>query len=189
MALGSLVLTGPLKLPVFAAFSELIHPLRTPSDLLGLPAVAASTGVLTIGAWTLSRTALRQILALRTAHARADSSRTAGDLCVIDSPHPDAYALPGRLSRIVVTTEMLRSLDPAEREALFAHERAHIAGRHHYFLAPPNSPRTATPACARPASLSASPRTAPPTKPPPLRSATGASRRVATRAIARAALA
>jgi hypothetical protein len=47
----------------------------------------------------------------------------------------DAYALPGRPHRIVVTTAMLRSLGPAEREALFAHERAHNRAGHHYFLA------------------------------------------------------
>jgi hypothetical protein len=29
---------------------------------------------------------------------------------------------------------MLRALEPAEREALFAHERAHLTGRHHLFL-------------------------------------------------------
>lgn len=30
---------------------------------------------------------------------------------------------------------MLRSLEPREREALLAHERAHLAARHHLFLA------------------------------------------------------
>ncbi|MFB8206331.1 M48 family metalloprotease [Streptomyces sp. NPDC056010] len=30
---------------------------------------------------------------------------------------------------------MLRTLDGPEWEALLAHERAHLAGRHHYFLA------------------------------------------------------
>lgn len=34
-----------------------------------------------------------------------------------------------------MTTGMLRALDPAERDALLAHERAHLAGRHHFFLA------------------------------------------------------
>jgi beta-lactamase regulating signal transducer with metallopeptidase domain len=29
---------------------------------------------------------------------------------------------------------MLRALDPAEREVLLAHERAHLTGRHHLFL-------------------------------------------------------
>ncbi|WP_406098938.1 M48 family metalloprotease [Streptomyces canus] len=134
-ALGALVLTGLLKLPVFAALGELVHPLRTPSRYLALPAAAIATGLLTIGAWTLARSALRQTRAFRTAHAEADRRPTAGDLCVVDSPHPDAYALPGRPHRIVVTTAMLRSLGPDERDALFAHERAHNRGGHHFFLA------------------------------------------------------
>ena len=54
---------------------------------------------------------------------------------MLRDPSPDAYALPGRPGRIVVTTGMLRALEPAEREALFAHERAHLVGRHHLFLA------------------------------------------------------
>ncbi|GAB3174923.1 M48 family metalloprotease [Streptomyces incanus] len=134
-ALGSLVLTGLLKLPAFAALGELVHPLRTPSGYLVLPAAAIATGVLTIGAWTLAHSAVRQTRAFRTARAEAGRRPPAGDLCVVDSPHPDAYALPGRPHRIVVTTAMLRSLGPGEREALFAHERAHNRGGHHYFLA------------------------------------------------------
>ncbi|WP_030669567.1 M56 family metallopeptidase [Streptomyces cellulosae] len=134
-ALGALVLTGLLKVPALAALGELVHPLRTPSDHLVLPAAAAATGVLTLSTWTLARSALRQTRAFRTARAQADHRPAAGDLCVVDSPHPDAYALPGRPHRIVVTTAMLRSLGPAEREALFAHERAHNQAGHHYFLA------------------------------------------------------
>ncbi|MBT2420787.1 M48 family metalloprotease [Streptomyces sp. ISL-22] len=133
-ALGALVLTGLLKLPLFAALGELVHPLHAPPDTLVLPAAAAATGVLTVSAWTLLRSALSQMRAFRTARRQADRSATAGDLCVVDSPHPDAYALPGRPHRIVVTTGMLRSLGPAEREALFAHERAHNAGGHYRFL-------------------------------------------------------
>lgn len=133
-ALGALVLTGLLKLPLFAALGELVHPLPTPPTTLVLPAAAAATGVLTVSAWTLLSSALRQVRAFRTAWWQADRSPTADDLCVVDSPHPDAYALPGRPHRIVVTTGMLRSLSPAERQALFAHERAHNAGGHYRFL-------------------------------------------------------
>ncbi|MDQ0766905.1 M48 family metalloprotease [Streptomyces canus] len=133
--LGTLVLTGLLKLPAFAELGELVHPLRTPTGYLVLPAAAIATGLLTIGAWTLARSALRQTRAFRTARTEADRRPAAGDLCVVDSPEPDAYALPGRPHRIVVTTAMLRSLGPDEREALFAHERAHNQGGHHYFLA------------------------------------------------------
>ncbi|WTQ70933.1 M56 family metallopeptidase [Streptomyces sp. NBC_00161] len=49
-------------------------------------------------------------------------------------PEDDAYALPGNPGRIVVTSGMLRTLDGPEREALLAHERAHLAGRHHYYF-------------------------------------------------------
>ncbi|MEU3297067.1 M48 family metalloprotease [Streptomyces longwoodensis] len=134
-ALGALVLTGLLKLPAFAGLGELVHPLRTPSDYVVLPAAMAATGVLTLSVWTLARSAFRQTRAFRTARTQADRRPAAGDLCVVESPDPDAYALPGRPHRIVVTTAMLRSLGPAEREALFAHERAHNRAGHHYFLA------------------------------------------------------
>ncbi|MBP5868708.1 M56 family metallopeptidase [Streptomyces sp. LBUM 1478] len=134
-ALGALVLTGLLKLPALATLGELVHPLHTPADYLVLPAAVAATGVLALSALTLARSAFRQARAFRTARAQADRRPAAGDLCVVDSPHPDAYALPGRPQLIVVTTAMLRSLGPAEREALFAHERAHNRAGHHYFLA------------------------------------------------------
>ncbi|MET7452132.1 M56 family metallopeptidase [Streptomyces sp. NPDC005574] len=134
-ALGAVVLTAVLKIPAFAALGQLVHPLRTPSDLVVVPAAVSAAGVLTVGLWALGRSAVRQVVAFRAARTQADRRPAAGDLCVIDSPHPDAYALPGRPHRIVVTTAMLRSLDAAEREALFAHERAHNAGGHHYALA------------------------------------------------------
>ena len=119
VALG---LTGLLKLPALAALGELIHPPRSPSGHFVLPAAVAAAGVLTLGVRTLVRSVFRQAHAFRAARTQADIRPTAGDLCVFDSPHPDAYALPGRPHRIVVTTAMLRSLGPAEREVLFAHE-------------------------------------------------------------------
>ncbi|WNM32284.1 M48 family metalloprotease [Streptomyces sp. Li-HN-5-11] len=134
-ALGGFVLTGLLKLPVFAALGELVRPLPTASDLVVVPAAAVSVGALAVCASTLARAAFKEVRAFRSARTEAGRRPAAGDLCVIDSPHPDAYALPGRPHRIVVTTAMLRSLDAAEREALFAHERAHNQGGHHYFLA------------------------------------------------------
>ncbi|MFJ8625306.1 M56 family metallopeptidase [Kitasatospora sp. NPDC093550] len=65
-------------------------------------------------------------------------------LTVLDDERADAFALPGRLrrpgrpgepGRIVVTSGMLRALSGPERSALLAHERAHLAARHHVFLA------------------------------------------------------
>ncbi|ARF71167.1 M56 family metallopeptidase [Kitasatospora albolonga] len=57
-----------------------------------------------------------------------------GDLAVLPDDVPYAYALPGSPGRVMVSTAMLASLDPAERRALLAHERAHLAGRHHRLL-------------------------------------------------------
>ncbi|MFE9029048.1 M56 family metallopeptidase [Streptomyces iakyrus] len=57
------------------------------------------------------------------------------EVAVLPDDAPYAYALPGgRRDRVVVTTAMLDCLEPAERRALFAHERAHLAARHHRFL-------------------------------------------------------
>ncbi|MER7764464.1 M56 family metallopeptidase [Streptomyces sp. NPDC097619] len=58
-------------------------------------------------------------------------------VAVLPDGTPYAYALPGRRragDRVVVSTGMLDLLEPAERRALFAHERAHLRGRHHRFL-------------------------------------------------------
>ncbi|OEJ95574.1 M56 family metallopeptidase [Streptomyces thermolilacinus] len=55
-------------------------------------------------------------------------------VAVLPDDTPYAYALPGRRDRVVVTTGLLAALNGAERRALFAHERAHLAGRHHRFL-------------------------------------------------------
>ncbi|MEU5159431.1 M56 family metallopeptidase [Streptomyces sp. NPDC020875] len=55
-------------------------------------------------------------------------------VAVVADPVPYAYALPGARGRIVVSTALLDGLEPAERRALFAHERAHLACRHHRFV-------------------------------------------------------
>ncbi|MFH9401236.1 M48 family metalloprotease [Streptomyces sp. NPDC017638] len=135
VTLGVLLLSGLLKLPFLAAAGELVHPLRTAPAALVVPAAAASAGALARCGWTLGRSVREQARAFRAARAEAGRRPAAGDLCVVDSSRPDAYALPGRPHRVVVTTAMLRALDGPEREALLAHERAHNAGGHHYALA------------------------------------------------------
>ncbi|MEJ1202714.1 MULTISPECIES: M56 family metallopeptidase [unclassified Streptomyces] len=70
----------------------------------------------------------------RRAH-RALDGLPGTEVAVLPDDVPYAYALPGgRRDRVVVTTALLDCLAPAERRALFAHERAHLTGRHHRFL-------------------------------------------------------
>lgn len=57
----------------------------------------------------------------------------AADIRIIDSGHPAVYCLPGR-RRIVLTTGALSSLDGSQLDAVLAHERAHLSGRHHLAL-------------------------------------------------------
>ncbi|RPK81055.1 M56 family metallopeptidase [Streptomyces sp. ADI98-10] len=66
---------------------------------------------------------------------RALAALPGGDgVAVLPDDVPYAYALPGSPGRVMVSTALLASLEPAERRALFAHERAHLAGRHHRLL-------------------------------------------------------
>ncbi|MER0241169.1 M56 family metallopeptidase [Streptomyces sp. HSW2009] len=55
---------------------------------------------------------------------------------VLPDELPYAYALPGSsgAGRVVVSDTMLAGLTEPERQALIAHERAHLAARHHRYL-------------------------------------------------------
>ncbi|MER6010426.1 M56 family metallopeptidase [Streptomyces bluensis] len=57
------------------------------------------------------------------------------DATVLDHDHPAAYCLPGHRPRVVVSAGALRLLSAGQLDAVLAHERAHIAGRHHLALA------------------------------------------------------
>ncbi|MER5637974.1 M56 family metallopeptidase [Kitasatospora sp. NPDC002227] len=59
----------------------------------------------------------------------------AGELVVLADDRPDAFALPGRPGRIVVTSGMLGALSAGERAVLLAHERAHLRHGHHHYAA------------------------------------------------------
>jgi Zn-dependent protease with chaperone function len=53
---------------------------------------------------------------------------------VLDVPQRAAYCVPGRPAAIVLTSGALAVLDRAQLGAVLAHERAHLAGRHHLLI-------------------------------------------------------
>ena len=57
-----------------------------------------------------------------------------GATVVLDAPQPAAYCVPGRPAAIVLTSGALAVLDRAQLGAVLAHERAHLAGRHHLLI-------------------------------------------------------
>jgi Zn-dependent protease with chaperone function len=69
------------------------------------------------------------------------TGHTAGDPAggnaafVLDATRPAVYCVPGRPPTIVLTTGALAILDPPQLAAVLAHERAHLASRHHVLLA------------------------------------------------------
>jgi beta-lactamase regulating signal transducer with metallopeptidase domain len=52
---------------------------------------------------------------------------------LLEDDRPAVYCVPGR-RRIVFTTGALRRLDGRQLDAVLAHERAHLAGRHHMVI-------------------------------------------------------
>jgi beta-lactamase regulating signal transducer with metallopeptidase domain len=110
---------------------------------LGLAALAAALTTAVV-AWRYGRGMQR---ARRRTRAHAEVARitgrrlpvkgdgeAGGAALVLDAPQPVAYCVPGRPAAIVVTSGALRVLGPGQLTAVLAHERAHLAGRHHLLI-------------------------------------------------------
>lgn len=81
-----------------------------------------------VGAARLRRRHAALVALLGTPHKQSGAVVVAQDV-------PMAYCLPGRGGRVVLTTAALSALAPEELDAVLAHERAHLRGRHHLVVA------------------------------------------------------
>ncbi|MFC9492046.1 M56 family metallopeptidase, partial [Streptomyces hydrogenans] len=133
LCLGLLVVVGTAQLPgnpLPDGWSDPEVRAAVPHDevagRIAIPALVAVVAACTVTAW--------RHLRVRRRAERALGGLAGSSVAVLPDPSPYAYALPGRRDRIVVTTGMLAGLSSGERRALFAHERAHLDGRHHRFL-------------------------------------------------------
>ena len=107
-------------------------------------AAIAGLGLILTGA-VAARTALTAASHLRTtgrqALRHAQTARLVGHpepalgAVLVEHPEPAAYCVSGRHPMVIVTTGALRALDDGQLDAVLAHERAHLAGRHHRLLA------------------------------------------------------
>jgi Zn-dependent protease with chaperone function len=99
---------------------------------------AAGASALAILGWRLGRSLWRA-----RAHSRGHAERAwligrrveGLDAVVVDAPERAAYCVAGRPNAIVVTSAALDALTDRHLQAVLAHERAHLAGRHHFVLA------------------------------------------------------
>ncbi len=103
-------------------------------------AAAAATLTAAVLAWRYGR-AMRRAGRRTRAHAEAARitgrrlpAKGDGAAVVLDVPQRAAYCVPGRPAAIVLTSGALAVLDRAQLGAVLAHERAHLAGRHHLLI-------------------------------------------------------
>jgi len=149
--LGGVVLAAALLAsPQLAAAGELLARLEAclqaidhvsaPADSPLLQAMAALllagvlfrlVGCAATAGWTTHRLRARhrELLSLV---GRRDPDLNA---YVVDGDTACVYCLPGRGGRVVVTSAALFQLSDAQRDAVLAHERAHLRGRHHLLMA------------------------------------------------------
>lgn len=132
-ALALLAAYAAARAPVLAAIGDYSQQVMRRGD-----PISAATGV--AAALALAGAVVAVAVMFRNrARALAESYRRASRLdaddsiVVVPGPAIEAYALPGRPGRIVVSGRLLDRLDHGSRAALIAHERAHLAGRHHLF--------------------------------------------------------
>lgn len=133
---GALVLLGSrpiVRLLLALHFDRWPPPafhLRWPDPYYAqLTAIASLATGLAVGAWR----ARRIWRSTRLARDLRCASPAATELIVLHESESLAFALPTRPPGIVVSTGMLRALEPDERRAVLAHERAHLDG--HHFIA------------------------------------------------------
>ncbi|MFE3738560.1 M56 family metallopeptidase [Streptomyces sp. NPDC059134] len=131
-------LVGLFHVPFLASLEQLPLTRVREEWPAAVPLAGVAGAVMAVQTVLLVRRWIQHRSLLERAWLSADGGTGDGDLLVVPGTDVDAYALPGyrgRRGRVVVTSGMVRSLKPGEREVLLAHERAHLAGRHHLLSA------------------------------------------------------
>jgi Zn-dependent protease with chaperone function len=120
-----------------------VHRLRA---TYGTPGGATVAGLgLTLAGAVAARTAFTATTYLRVTGRQAllhtQTARLVGQpapalgAVLVEHSQPAAYCVAGRQPTVILTTAAVQALDPGQLDAVLAHERAHLAGRHHRLLA------------------------------------------------------
>jgi Zn-dependent protease with chaperone function len=115
-------------------------------ETYGTPGGATVAGLgLTLAGAVAARTVLTAVTHLRAARQQAllhaETARLVGrpepslGAMLVEHSEPVAYCVAGRHPTVILSTGALDALEPAQLSAVLAHERAHLAGRHHRLLA------------------------------------------------------
>ena len=139
LAVHATALSGDLSHLIGACVLRLRATYATPGGAtvagLGLilaGSVAARSALAAVGhVRATGRQALRHAQTARLV-GRADPVLGA---VLVEHPDPAAYCVAGRHPTVILTTGAVAALGPGQLGAVLAHERAHLAGRHHRLLA------------------------------------------------------
>jgi Zn-dependent protease with chaperone function len=139
LAVRATALSGDLSHLIGACVLRLRETYGTPGG-----AVVAGLGLTLAGA-VAARTVLTALTHLRAAgqqtQLHAETARLVGrpdpslDAVLVEHSEPVAYCVAGRHPTVILSTGALQALEPAQLSAVLAHERAHLAGRHHRLMA------------------------------------------------------
>ena len=139
LAVHATALGGGLSHLIGACVLRLRETYGTPGG-----ATVAGLGLILTGA-IAARTVLTAMTHLRAAgqqaRRHAETARLVGrpepslGAVLVEYSEPVAYCVGGRRPMVVLSTGALDVLEPAELQAVLAHERAHLSGRHHLLRA------------------------------------------------------
>ena len=139
LAVHAPALSGGLSRLIGACVLRLRETYGTPGG-----ATVAAIGLTLAGA-VVARTALTAAThygaAWRESRRHALTARLVGrpdaflGAVVVEHSDPVAYCVAGRDPTVILSTGAVDALDPGQLQAVLAHERAHLAGRHHRLLA------------------------------------------------------
>lgn len=134
-SLSVLAFNGIARLSLVARLGSW-SPAMDPDDGTPPPAGAVLLALLVVA---LLATAIHYAVSAVADAIRADTAcreldQATSRLVVLDDAVADAFAVPGRRRRIVITSGMLDALGAEERAVLIAHERAHLDHHHQLFV-------------------------------------------------------
>ncbi|MFE4520086.1 M48 family metalloprotease [Kitasatospora sp. NPDC056783] len=146
------VLVGLVHVPFLAELEHLPFARVTAHWPTVLPVSGVAGALLAVQALRLALAARGRRALLSRAWRLTGEGTAEGDVLVVPGEEAEAFVLPRhrrRRARVVVSEGMLKALGPSERAVLFAHERAHLRGRHHVLSALVDLAAAVHPALAR----------------------------------------
>jgi Zn-dependent protease with chaperone function len=133
VALALLAASAAARVPIMASLGDYSQNVVHRADPTSAVTGSVAALVLIVAAVGVAIAFRHRARALAESYRRAARLHDDGTVVVVRGTAVEAYALPGWPGRIVVSGHLLEALDEPGRAALLAHERAHLAGRHHLF--------------------------------------------------------